>query len=291
MNDFINNNLDSKDKDKDKFRNKNLHIKNYSDCFYNSSYNDAVKNQKDLPLEEDYNFYIQDNVPIFGKEIIEMGFVDIYYGLMQILEKCSCRFIIKEGNIDIKFIFKDRDNSEKILEYETLSKALAKNERDFSFGEYHTLYVNGVKLMNYIEQIKQYINKNKICNNFDIKLEVIENEDNNDIKNIKAIYSLTLNNGKIIYEDEDILKNGIGKGFNDFMEKIISTKTLKDVLEKLDINQSEKELLTEKPVIAQNIIFNEHNNDEILENLVNLINIQNNSQHKDTPCYLNKKRK
>ena len=184
MNDFINNNLDSKDKDKDKFRNKNLHIKNYSDCFYNSSYNDAVKNQKDLPLEEDYNFYIQDNVPIFGKEIIEMGFVDIYYGLMQILEKCSCRFIIKEGNIDIKFIFKDRDNSEKILEYETLSKALAKNERDFSFGEYHTLYVNGVKLMNYIEQIKQYINKNKICNNFDIKLEVIENEDNNEIKNI-----------------------------------------------------------------------------------------------------------
>ena len=36
INDFINNNLDSKDKDKDKFKNNNLLInsKNYSDCFF-----------------------------------------------------------------------------------------------------------------------------------------------------------------------------------------------------------------------------------------------------------------
>ena len=66
-------------------------------------------------MDEDDYFYIENNEPIFGKENIEMDFVDLYYDIMQILEKCLCRFIIKGGNIDIKFKFEDKDNSEKIF--------------------------------------------------------------------------------------------------------------------------------------------------------------------------------
>ena len=77
--------------------------------------------------------------------------------------------------------------------------------------------------MNYMEKIRENIN-GKLLNDFKFIIEFnsIENTYNNSIKNIKSKFILDYQdiNGNKIYEDDNILIKGIGKGFEIFLNDL-----------------------------------------------------------------------
>ena len=109
------------------------------------------------------------------------------------------------------------------MEYEDLLKIL-ENEVDTIYEiEYYNIILDNLsRLLSWMDYIKKIINEklNKKPNDFEfiIKLSSIENNSNNPIKIINAKYNYM--GEKKIYEDKDILNNGIGNNFNDFIDNI-----------------------------------------------------------------------
>ena len=155
----------------------------------------------------------------FNKENIEFGFKDIYYEITEILEESIFIFNIKGGKIEIEIKF----GNNRSIEYETLLNVWNKKEKNFEIKEYNILYDNFNRLMNYMEKIKENIN-GKFSSDFRflIELNAVENIYNNSIKNIRANYILDYENieENQKYEDENILINGIGNGFHNYLNKL-----------------------------------------------------------------------
>ena len=255
--------VNSKDKEK-----KESH---FSDLLNGQSYKNELNEKKDFSLNEYVDFDIFDEN---NKENLEIGFKDVCYRITEMLEKSTISFIKFENGqckINIKF------GNNRVIEYETLLKIMKKNETNFEIEEYKRLYDNFISFVKIIENIKESINNINNNISFQIRLTAVENQDNNNnIKNIKFEYIINDQvRGIIIYGDENVLKNGLGKGFDDF-KNLLKNKKSKDLLlleeyiQNIDISKE-----------TQGFYLSLNNNNDYICNLDIIKNIQCNGRKKD----------